>query len=75
MWAESVEKPKEPKPLPAVEPLLVSEETASDMLGISPRSVWALGDKGILRFKRIGRRKLYLFNSLKAFAESGMEVE
>jgi hypothetical protein len=75
MWAESVEKPKEPKPLLAVEPLLVSEETASDVLGISPRSVWELGDKGVLQTKRIGRRKLYLFNSLKAFAESGMEVE
>jgi hypothetical protein len=45
------------------------------VLGISPRSVWELGDKGVLQTKRIGRRKLYLFNSLKAFAESGMEVE
>lgn len=75
MWAESVEKPKEPKPVLAVEPLLVSEETASDMLGICPRSVWELGDKGVLQFKRIGRRKLYLFNSLKAFAQGGKEVE
>jgi hypothetical protein len=75
MWAESVEKPKEPKPLLAVEPLLVSEETASEMLGISPRSVWELGDTGVLQVKRYGRRKLYLVKSLKAFAEGGLEVE
>jgi hypothetical protein len=74
MWAKSVEKPKEPKTLLAVEPLLVSEETASDMLGISPRFVWELGDTGVLQVKWIGRRKLYVVKSLKAFAEGGKAV-
>lgn len=59
----------------ALEPLLVSETKASEMLGISPRMVWELGDRGDLRYRRIGRRKLYLFTSLKAFAEGGSEVE
>lgn len=74
MWAKSVERPKEPEVPLAVEPLLVSEETAGTMLGISPRMVWELGDKGELRTRRVGRRKLYLVSSLKAFAESGSGV-
>ena len=75
MWARSVEKPKEPEVLLTVEPLLVSEETASAMLGISPRLVWELGDQGILQTRRIHRRKLYLVSSLKAYAESESEVK
>ncbi len=74
MWAKSVEKPREPEAPLAVEPLLVSEDTASQMLGISPRTVWELGDKGDLRVRRIGRRKLYLVSSLKAYAENRTEV-
>lgn len=75
MWAKSVEKPKEPNAPLAVEPLLVGEDIASTMLGISPRKVWELGDDGTLEVKRVGRRKLYLVKSLKAFAEGGSEVE
>lgn len=75
MWAKSVEKPKEKAIPPVVEPLLVSEETASTMLRISPRFVWELGEQGRLRVKRIGRRKLYLVSSLKAYAEAGSEVQ
>jgi hypothetical protein len=74
MWVKSIEKPREPAIPLAVEPLLVNEETASTMLGISPRMVWELGDKGDLRTRRIGRRKLYLVSSLKAYAEEGSEV-
>lgn len=74
MWAKSVERPKEPEVPLAVDPFLVSEERAAQMLGISPRMVWELGDKGELRTRRVGRRKLYLVSSLKAFAESGSGV-
>ena len=75
MWSKSVEKVKE-KDIPlAIEPLLVSEKTASTMLGVSPRTTWELGEMGRLRVKRIGRRKLYLVDSLKAFAECGREVK
>jgi hypothetical protein len=74
MWAKAVEKAKSAKPNGLTEPLLVDEDTASTMLGISPRFVWELGKKGILRVRRIGRRKLYLVSSLKVYAESRSEV-
>ena len=74
MWAKSVERPKEPEVPLAVEPLLVSEDTAAQMLGISPRKAWALEKQGDLKARRIGRRKLYIVSSLKAFAESGSGV-
>jgi hypothetical protein len=75
MWAKSVERPKEPEVPLAVEPLLVNEETAGTMLGVSARMAWELAERGDLRVRRIGRRKLYLVSSLKAFAEGGKEVE
>lgn len=75
MWAKSVERPKEPEGPVAVEPLLVSEKTAGTMLGISPRKAWELEKKGDLKVRWIGRRKLYVVSSLKAFAEGGREVE
>jgi hypothetical protein len=74
MWAKSVEKVKQVAAPLVVEPLLVSEETASTMLGISPRLVWELGHKKVLKVRRIGRRKLYLVSSLEAFAEGGKGV-
>jgi hypothetical protein len=74
-WAKSVQPAvASDAKAPALEPLLVSEETAAGMLGVSERTVWQLGDQGDLRVKRIGRRKLYLVDSLKAFAESGKGV-
>jgi hypothetical protein len=53
-----------------VEPLLVNEDTAAAMLGVSPRTVWQLGKAGVLVTGRIGRRKNYLVSSLKAYAKS-----
>lgn len=73
-WAKSVEHRAESVVPEYVEALLVSEETASAMLGISPRFVWRLAQEGILRTRRIGRRKLYVVSSLKAYAEDGLEV-
>lgn len=75
MWAKCVEKPKEQKASVAVEPLLVNEVTAGAMLGISPRMTWELAERGDLRVKRIGSRKLYIVSSLKAYAEAGSEVQ
>ncbi len=57
-----------------VEPLLVSEETAAAMLGVSARTVWQLGKAGVLTTGRIGRRKNYLVASLKAYAKKITEV-
>lgn len=75
MWTKSIEKPKEPNAPLAVEPFLVSEETAGQLLGVSPRTAWELAERGDLRVRRIGRRKLYLVSSLKAYAESESGVE
>jgi hypothetical protein len=75
MWAKSVEKPKELGVALAVEPFLVNEETAARMLGLGTRTVWQLGEDEALQIRRIGRRKLYLVSSLKAFAENGKGVE
>lgn len=57
-----------------IEPLLVSEETAAVMLGVSARTVWQLGKAGVLTTGRIGRRKNYLVASLKAYAKKITEV-
>jgi hypothetical protein len=57
-----------------VEPLLVNEDTAAAMLGVSPRTVWQLGKVGVLVTGRIGRRKNYLVSSLKAYAKRITEV-
>lgn len=75
MWAKSVSKGSDRDSTALVEPLLVPEAVAAEMLGVSERTVWELGDQGTLRVKRIGRRKLYLVESLKTFAEGRKEVE
>lgn len=75
IWAKTVEKPMEQEAPLAVEPLLVSEKTTAKLLGISPRTVWALAARGELEFQRIGRRKLFSVKSLKAFADGGKEVK
>jgi hypothetical protein len=64
----TTEKPTETRSA-AIEPLLVSEETAAAMLGISPRTVWQLGKAGHLATGRIGRRKNYLVSSLKDYVK------
>jgi hypothetical protein len=74
-WAMSVAKPNPGRAESTVfEPLLVSEETAAVMLGVSARTVWQLGKAGVLTTGRIGRRKNYLVASLKAYAKKITEV-
>lgn len=73
-WAMSVAAPKSDRDdTTAIEPLLVSEESAAVMLGVSPRTVWKLGKEGRIVTGRIGRRKNYSVASLKAYAQSIME--
>jgi hypothetical protein len=75
-WAMSVAKPNSGRAESTVfEPFLVNEETAARMLGLGTRTVWQLGEDEALQIRRIGRRKLYLVSSLKAFAENGKGVE
>lgn len=47
--------------------LLVDERTAAAMLGVAPRTIWAMAASGELPSVRIGRRKLYAIESLRRF--------
>ena len=57
-------------------PLLVDEATAGKLLGCCARTVFTLNDEGKLPCVRLGSRKLYAVETLKAFvrdAESPRE--
>jgi hypothetical protein len=74
-WAMSVATPRSDRSDKAIiEPILVSEEIAALMLGVSARTIWQLGKAGVLITGRIGRRKNYLVASLKAYAKKITEV-
>jgi len=49
------------------EKLLANEREAAAMLSLSPRTVWSLADDGKIPYVRIGRRKLYSVESLRAW--------
>lgn len=49
------------------QPLLIDERAAANLLGLSPRTVWSLSAAGQIPFVRIGRRKLYSLESLRAW--------
>lgn len=72
-WTKSVE-PEDSRKSLAVEPLLVPEEIAAEMLGVSARTVWKLGKAGAISTARIGRRKMFSVQSLKAYATKITEV-
>jgi excisionase family DNA binding protein len=48
-------------------PLLVDEREAARLLGVSPRTVFDLGKRGDLPTLRIGCRKLFPLQGLKAY--------
>ncbi len=73
-WAASVAAEEKPSLVSQVLPLLVNEETAAGILGISARKLWALEKAGHFRTKRIGRLKRYLVSSLVKYAECEGEV-
>ena len=50
--------------------LLVSERTAARLLCVSPRTMWSLADRGVIPFVKIGARKLYDLNTLRAWIKS-----
>jgi hypothetical protein len=73
-WAASVAEPDKASLVAQVPPLLVDEETAAGILGISARKLWGLEKAGHFRTKRIGRLKRYVVSSLKEYAEGEGEV-
>ena len=67
-WADTVAEEEEVSRMP-LERLLVDEEEAAQMLGVSRRIVFDLNETGVLPCKRIGSRKLYSVTRLREFAE------
>jgi hypothetical protein len=67
-WADTVED-EEPSLVAELPPLLVDEETAGQLLGISKRMVFDLEERGLLKSKRIGKLKRYAVSHLREFAE------
>jgi excisionase family DNA binding protein len=51
------------------EPLLVSIDEAAHMLRVSPRTIEALVDEGLLRSKDVRRKRRIQVKSLREFAE------
>lgn len=49
------------------EPLLVSAAVATELLGVSPRTLWTLTHEGGLPHVKMGRRVLYSPDSLRAW--------
>jgi hypothetical protein len=62
---------------PHPHPLAVGATSAARMIGISPRSLWALSrdPRSGLRSFRVGRRVLYRVADLEAFAASRVNVD
>jgi len=62
-------------PLPAAEPLAVDTRDAARMIGVSPRSLWALtAPRGPIPAARIGRRVVYRVDDLRAYLARLTEV-
>ena len=70
-WAASVE-PVGGKPLRNLPPvLLVGEEQAAQMLGVSRRTIFDLNKQGKLPSVMVGSRKKYSVKMLRSFADGG----
>ena len=70
-WAASVD-PDGGKPLRKLPPvLLVGEEQAAQMLGVSRRTIFDLNKQGTLPSVMIGSRKKYSVKMLQSFADGG----
>jgi len=52
------------------EPLLVSAKAAAELLGISARALWSLSNAGQVPSVRIGARRLYRPEALRAWVEA-----
>jgi len=68
-WADTVAAEDEGSNLGVLEPLLVDEKTAAELLGVSRRTVFDLNRQGVLACKQIGKLKRYAVSHLREFAE------
>ncbi|MFP4354875.1 MAG: helix-turn-helix domain-containing protein [Phycisphaerae bacterium] len=56
-------------------PVAVDEPTAAAMLGISPRTMFALGKEGRVPYFRLGRAKRYRVSALEEFARQAEKAD
>lgn len=70
-WADTVadDDEEEGAGVAALEPLLVDEKQAAQMLGVSRRKIFELNKQGVLPSRTVGSRKLYSVKKLREFAE------
>ena len=70
-WADTVAGQNEEvgASLAPLEPLLVDEEQAGMLLGVSRRLIFDLNKQGFLTSKMVGSRKMYSVKKLREFAE------
>jgi excisionase family DNA binding protein len=62
-------RPSDLAPARPAEPLLLSKSETARRLGVSPRTVFALGKSGQLRPVKIGRRALFDVEDIRLFIE------
>jgi hypothetical protein len=67
-WADTVAEEEEVSMKP-LERLLVDEDEAAQMLGVSKRMVFDLNKQGLLPARMVGSRKKYAVKNLREFAE------
>lgn len=68
-WADTVKNEGDAPVLAGLEPLLVDEEQAADLLGVSRRLIFNLNKQGVLPSLMVGSRKKYSVKKLREFAD------
>jgi excisionase family DNA binding protein len=70
-WADTVtdENGDTASSLAPLEPLLVDEDQAAELLGVSRRTIFDLNKQGFLPSRMVGSRKKYSVKKLREFAE------
>ena len=68
-WADTVADEDGETSLAPLEPLLVDEDQAAQLLGVSRRTVFDLNKQGVLPNRMVGSRKKYSVKKLREFAE------
>lgn len=68
-WADTVAEDEEGPKLAPLEPLLVDEQQAADLLGVSRRMIFDLNKQGTLPSVMVGSRKKYSVKMLRAFVD------
>jgi hypothetical protein len=60
---------KPEQPAESIERIGVNARIASEMIGVSVRTIWNLANQGKIRTKRIGKRVVFSVQSLRDFID------